>query len=196
MVLKENLTLLLFALLISGCTEKYTPKPKGYFRISFPEKEYRALDNNQVPYKFQIPVYSEVKQVGGQEGGNYNINISIPQNKADIHITYKTINNDGGKQKLEYLLEDARTLAYKHTIKADAINEHIFINPGSNVYGTIYIIEGNVASPAQFFLTDSVQHFLRGSLYIRDVPNIDSLRPVIDFLKPDIIHLVETTSWN
>jgi gliding motility-associated lipoprotein GldD len=93
-------------------------------------------------------------------------------------------------------MEDSRTLAYKHSLKADAIQEQVFMNPRDNVYGLIYRIEGNAASPMQFFLTDSTNHFLRGALYIREVPNIDSLKPVIDFLEPDIIRLIETTTWN
>jgi len=86
-------------------------------------------------------------------------------------------------------------LAYKHSIKADAINERIFINAEKKVYGTIYLIDGNAASPLQFYLTDSTHNFLRGALYIREVPNIDSLRPVIDFLTPDVIRLIESTEW-
>jgi gliding motility-associated lipoprotein GldD len=92
-------------------------------------------------------------------------------------------------------MEDTRTLAYKHSIKADAIQEQVFLNPAEKVYGLIYRIEGNAASPMQFFLTDSTQHFLRGALYISEVPNIDSIKPVIDFLEPDIIRLIETTTW-
>nr|MBD3622879.1 gliding motility lipoprotein GldD [Sunxiuqinia sp.] len=93
-------------------------------------------------------------------------------------------------------MEESRRLAYDHSIKADAIEERVFVNPDKDVYGTIYYIEGNAASPIQFYLTDSTRHFLRGALYIREIPNIDSIRPVIDFLRPDIIHLIETTSWN
>jgi len=87
-------------------------------------------------------------------------------------------------------------LAYKHTIKADAIEEQVFMNPADNVFGTIYRIDGNAASPMQFFLTDSTNHFLRGAFYIRETPDIDSLQPVIDFFEPDIIRIIETTTWN
>jgi gliding motility-associated lipoprotein GldD len=93
-------------------------------------------------------------------------------------------------------MEDTRALAYKHSQKADAIKEKVFMNPTNNVYGLIYKIEGNAASPMQFFLTDSTSHFLRGALYIREVPNIDSLKPVIDFLEADVVRLIETTTWN
>ena len=118
------------------------------------------------------------------------MNLKIAVHKAELHISYKKVNNN-----LAQLAEDSRTLAYKHSIKADAINERVFVNPEKKVYGTIYLIDGNAASPLQFYLTDSTSNFLRGALYIREVPNIDSIRPVIDFLTPDVIHLIETTEW-
>jgi gliding motility-associated lipoprotein GldD len=86
-------------------------------------------------------------------------------------------------------------LAYKHSEKASSIEEQIFINPINKVYGTLYTIRGNAASPMQFYLTDSITNFLRGALYIKEVPNADSLRPVIKFLSEDVLQLVESTKW-
>lgn len=201
------LVLIIWTLHFSGCREKFTPRPHGYFRISFPEKSYRLVDSI-FPYKFDIPVYSRIVKDPQLLQEPYWINIQIPTNKAEVHISYYQIENheiSGNKNKnspetqkrmmLAKLIEDSRELAYKHTIKADAIDEQIFLNPGEKVFGTIYNIKGNAASPIQFYLTDSTDHFLRGALYIREVPNIDSIRPVIEFLEPDIIKLIESTSW-
>ena len=180
---------LCFIFLFAACKRDYVPKPRGYFRIDFPEKSYKQLDNDY-PYQFSIPAYSELKEDKHKAAEPYWVNIEIPGNKAEIHISYKKLANN-----LNILTEECRSLAYKHTIKADAIDEQIYTNPHRKVYGTIYLIDGNAASPIQFYLTDSSNHFLRGALYIREIPNIDSIRPVIDFLHPDIIHLIETTSW-
>jgi len=177
-------------LLIVSCREDYTPKPRGYFRISFQEKSYHKLDSAALPYRFDIPDYSKVVPDNDKISEPDWIDLRIPSHKAEVNISYKKVENN-----LEKLLEDSRTLAYKHTIKADAINERIFINPEKKVYGTIYLIDGNAASPLQFYLTDSTRNFLRGALYIREVPNIDSLRPVIDYLTPDVIRLIESTEW-
>ena len=182
---------LLLAMMIAlfGCEKEYTPKPRGYFRIEFPAKDYHNL-NQDFPYSFEIAGYSKVFRDTGANTEPYWITISTPENKADLHLSYAQIDNNLVKH-----IEESRRLAYDHSIKADAIEEQLFINPEKKVYGTIYYIEGNAASPIQFFLTDSTQHFLRGALYIREIPNIDSIRPVVDFLRPDIIHLIETTSW-
>jgi gliding motility-associated lipoprotein GldD len=180
----------LFLLLTISCKKDYIPKPRGYFRISFPEKAYKMLDSKTFPYRFEAPVYSKIVADNERLAEPFWVNLEFTRNKAELHISYKNVDNN-----LMKLTEDSRTLAYKHSIKADAINERIFVNPEKKVYGTIYLIDGNAASPLQFYLTDSTKHFLRGALYIREVPNIDSIRPVIEFLTPDVIHLIETTEW-
>lgn len=189
--------IIVIALLFINCKEKYTPKPREYFRIDFPEKSYHEIQN-KFPFKFEIPDYAKIVQDKKNPDKPNWININIPENKAEVHISYFNLATSDGSDRLmlNKIMEDTRTLAYKHTIKADAIQEQVFINPSQKVYGLIYRIEGNAASPIQFFLTDSINHFLRGALYIREVPNIDSLKPVIEFLEPDVIRLIETTSWN
>jgi gliding motility-associated lipoprotein GldD len=188
---KLNYISLLFGLLFifNSCSKEYTPRPRGYFRISFPAKSYKSLQM-PVPYNFQIPVYS----FPGSDSLNLKqldwVTIEVPANHAQIHLSYKKINKNLG----EYI-EESRTLAYKHSQKASSIEEQIFINPAKKVFGTIYNIKGNAASPMQFYLTDSINHFLRGSLYIKEIPNIDSLQPVIEFLNQDVIRLIETTEW-
>lgn len=182
-------TIIFLAFIIAACSGNYTPKPRGYFRIGFPDKAYRKLDSIY-PYTFEIPVYASAVPDVSPVAEPYWLNISIPANKAEIHMSYKRIDAN-----LFIFTEESRELTYKHTQKASAIEERIFMNPARKVYGTIYLISGNAASPVQFYLTDSSRHFLRGALYIRDIPNIDSLRPVIDFLMPDVMHLIETTQW-
>jgi len=179
-----------YLLFIVSCKKDYIPKPRGYFRISFEEKSYHKLDSAALPYRFDIPVYSKIVPDNDRLAEPFWVNLKVPAHKAEVNISYKKVENN-----LSRLIEDSRTLAYKHSIKADAINERVFINPEKKVYGTIYLIDGNAASPLQFYLTDSTHNFLRGALYIREVPNIDSLRPVIDFLAPDVIRLIETTEW-
>jgi len=188
---KLNYISLLFGLLFifNSCRKEYTPRPRGYFRISFPAKSYKSLQM-LVPYNFQIPVYS----FPGSDSLNLKqpdwVTIEVPANHAQIHLSYKTLNKNLG----EYI-EESRMLAYKHSQKASSIEEQIFINPSKKVFGTIYNIKGNAASPMQFYLTDSITHFLRGSLYIKEIPNIDSLQPVIEFLNQDVVRLIETTEW-
>lgn len=177
-------------LLISGgCKKKYTPKPRGYYRIDLPEKKYQPLESNY-PYGFNYPDNAIIKPDTSYANEKYWINIEYPSLNGKIHISYKTVHNN-----INQILEDTRKLAYKHTIKADAINEKLIFKPDKKVYGILYEIDGNAASSAQFFLTDSVKHYLRGALYFNVEPNKDSLAPVLKFIKDDIHVLIESFEW-
>ncbi|GET27957.1 gliding motility lipoprotein GldD [Prolixibacter sp. SD074] len=146
--------------------------------------------NKDLPYTFKIPDYSNVSKDSDYQAKRYWINVDVPSNKSSIHISYKAIRGNLAKYT-----EESRMLAYKHAQKASAIDEKIYVNRAKKVFGTLYNIKGNVASPMQFYLTDSTRHFIRGALYIREIPNIDSLQPVINFLEQDVLQLVESTEW-
>ena len=175
-------------ILFASCDRSYTPKPAGYLRIDTPEKAYRIYDS-QPYYRFEIPVYARVVE-DHRPGESGWINLVVPQVNATIHLSYKPVQGNLG----DYIT-DSRTLAYKHTVKADGIEETPFMDRADKRFGMIYDLSGDVASSVQFFITDSTTHFLRGSLYFNCPPNRDSLNPVIDFMREDILHLIETTAW-
>ena len=184
---KTKRTLVLLTLLISAaCGRKdYTPLPFGHFRIDLPERNYASFDRG-FPYSFEYPSYGKVI-----ERTDYWSTVNLSPFKSDIHLTYKPLDND-----LYKYLEESRDLVYNHTGKADGIQEQVYVNPDTRVYGVLYEITGDAASQLQFFVTDSTQHFLRGALYFRATPNFDSIRPVFEYLREDVIHLIETTTWN
>lgn len=190
MSFRNFIKFLIVIMVVTGCQRTYTPKPEGYLRIDFPEKEYRLFDS-AYPYTFEYPVYASVIPDTDKYSEPYWVNIDFPDFDGKIHVSYKKVRNN-----LDRFTEDSRTLAYKHTIKADAIKETLYNNDTSNVYGILYEIKGNAASSLQFFVTDSTRNFLRGSLYFNVEPNKDSLAPVITFFRDDIVHLIETIRWN
>ena len=179
---------LLLVVISFSCKNNFTPKPRGYFRIDFPDKNYQLFDST-CPFSFEYPTYGEIVNKGNTNNPCW-MDIRFDDYQASIHLSYKEVHNN-----LISYLEDSRTLAYKHTIKADAINENVFYEPERRVFGIFYEIEGNAASSVQFFLTDSLAHFVRGSLYFNVQPNQDSLAPAISFFKQDVIHLMQTFRW-
>lgn len=183
--------LMLLAGIIYSCESHYTPKPRGYFRIDMPEKNYAHFDTSY-PYAFEYPVYAYIEPSRhAREDENYWIDIQFRQFDATIHISYKKVENN-----LLTYLEDAHTLAVKHIPKADAIYDSIVLDRERHMFGLIYQIEGSeVASPYQFLLTDSTANFVRGALYFNVLPNNDSLEPVIRFIEKDIDHLINTFEW-
>ncbi len=180
----------IFLLCLSpSCKQSYTPKPEGYLKISYPEKAYE-LYSDQEFYQFEIPAYAVVEIDSGPRSEEGWINVAIPELNGKIHLSYKPVDDH-----LNALITDCRELVYKHTVKAHGIEETPFIQRDQKRFGMIYDLKGDVASAVQFFITDSTDHFLRGSLYFNTQPNRDSLNPVIDFLREDILHMIETTRW-
>jgi gliding motility-associated lipoprotein GldD len=182
-----------FMIWFLGCTQDYTPKPRAYYRIDLPIKEYHLLSGD-FPYSFEYPMYARINPYQGKWKGtdtsDYWINVEFPQFKSRIHLTYKTVKNN-----LANLIEDAHTYAYKHSIKADAIIQSEFVDSLANVYSVLFDIKGNTASSVQFYATDSVRHFIRGALYFDCEPNKDSLAPVTEFLRTDVVKMIETLIW-
>lgn len=181
---------LVLALFSGGCSDKSSPKPKGFFRIDLPKKEYRLLDSI-FPYAFEYPVYARITGDPNSPDQPYWINIDYPRFKARLHLSYKAVKNN-----LNTYTEDAHSMVMKHIPKASAIEEVRIDNEENNIHGLIYDIKGTgAASPYQFYITDSTKNFLRGALYFNALPNNDSLAPVIEFIKDDISHMLETTHW-
>jgi gliding motility-associated lipoprotein GldD len=175
---------------MASCGSDYYPKPRGYMRIALPEKEYVKFDTTY-PFTFEYPVYSQFVPDTDVNAEPYWFNIDFPQFNGQLNVSYKPIDNNVVKY-----LEDTRTLVMKHIPKANAIESKQFIDKENNIFGLTYSISGTeAASPFQFYLTDSTKNFVRGALYFNTVPNNDSLAPVIDFLKQDIIHMIETFRW-
>jgi gliding motility-associated lipoprotein GldD len=167
----------------------YSPKPRGYPRIIFPEKQYRLFDTT-CSYKFEVPVYTKISADRYKNAEPCWYNIEFPAFRATVHLSYKNVNNDITKY-----IDDSHNFANKHQVKATGLDETVVLRDSARVYGLLFDISGNTASSVQFYLTDSTKHFLRGSLYFNCVPNIDSLKIVVDFIRQDILHLINTAQW-
>ncbi len=189
---KYNIYLVIL-ILITSCNSNHVPKPRGYFRIDTPEKEYRDLAADY-PFSFQYPVYAEIRKYQARASEKEDVsnwfNLDFPDFKAQLYITYKPV-----EQNLRQLIEDSHSFVYKHVGMADAINQTEYKDDQSSVSGVLFDIKGNTASSIQFYLTDSTSSFLRGALYFDCEPNKDSLAPLISFLREDIEYLMETFTW-
>ena len=187
--MKHKMIILLLTAILFSCDRSYTPKPDGYIKVHYPEKSYTLYDQDG-PYNFEYPVYSHVFVNKRKNSEPYWYDIFFPEYRSTIHLSYKAVNNN-----VDTYINDSRTLVYKHTSRSDGIDEVPFIDTQNARYGILYDLKGNVASSVQFFITDSVHHFVRGSLYFNTSPNRDSLNPIINYLREDIEHLIESIEW-
>lgn len=186
-MLKKSIALIVLFILtltVVSCKDDVVPKPASYLRLDYSEAKYVNFEN-QCPYAFEINADAVIK--GEKDCG---FMISYPKMKATIYLTYKPVNNDINK-----LLKDAQKLTYEHVIKADDILEQPYLNPNKKAYGMFYQVDGNAATNSQFYITDSIRHFVTGSVYFYAKPNFDSIMPAASYIKNDMQHLMETIKW-
>ena len=181
---------------LTACHGDYTPKPKAYPRVVLPERKYELYDSKTCPFKFEKPVYADVTTDTAYYGTQLIsepcwLNVNFRSLNGTINLTYKEIDKTNS---LEKLVEDAHKLSFKHTQKADYIDE-IKIQNDHGVGGILYDVGGDAASNIQFFLTDSNKHFIRGALYFNNEPNTDSMAPVVNFVKEDMKRMLKTFEW-
>jgi len=182
----------LLAGLCLACGNDPIPKPKAYLRLEYPEANYKTV-NSALPFTFEKNELSNaITNIKVDERNqSYGIDIKYPSLKGTIYLTYKKVDN----KNLIPLITDAQNITQKHTIKADGIEGDLYENPKHKVFGMFYEVDGNAASQAQFYATDSVNHFLNGALYFYAKPNFDSIYPAAEYLKKDIKHIMETLKW-
>lgn len=171
-------------LLLLGCGDETTVKPSAMLRLQYPMPEYQTIDTN-CPYSFQANRMATI-----DSKADCAINLHYSKMKATVYLTYQQI--DGN---LEKLLQDAQKLTFDHTVKASEIFEQPRVDSIQNVYGMFYMINGDAATQSQFYATDSIGHFLSGSLYFEAKPNYDSLYPAVEYLRNDMRRLMETLTW-
>ncbi|HIG33228.1 MAG TPA: gliding motility lipoprotein GldD [Flavobacteriales bacterium] len=176
--------LFFITVLLMACNTDYTPKPKAFIKLDFPEKVYEKL-NVDCPFIFEFPVYSKLLK----KENSCSMDLTFPMQNGVLYISYFTLDDN-----LMSHTDQSRKLAYKHNGIANGITEQLYINDSFNVYGVLYDYEGITATAAQFYLTDSVNHFFRGALYFNTEVS-DSILPINLFLKYDIKHLIETFHW-
>ncbi len=211
-MIRSFFCLLCIAILVS-CNTGFVPRPTGYFKIDFPGHKYISFDQPGYPFKFEYPVYAKVVKdtsyFGEAPENPWWINIDFPGFNGKIYVSYNII---GGRATYKIkapgggymdsvatntfanLVEGSYKLTYKHSPKASSIEDSL-VTTAKGINGIYFRVGGNAATANQFFLTDSVRHFLRGALYFDTTPNEDSLRPVNDFLMKDMLHLIETFEW-
>ena len=206
-------SLIFCIIILVSCNSDYSPKKKGYFKIDFPEHRYQSFNNPSFPYAFDFPVYANIIQdttfFDIKPENDYWLNLDFPSFNARLFLSYKIIGGkavfkkklaDGsykdssGTNYFDLMVNDAYTLTSKNDVIATSIYDSIVKTP-LGISGIYFKVGGNAATARQFFLTDSVKHFLRGALYFNATPNADSIKPVQEFLQKDIDHLINTFYW-
>ena len=179
---------LFFILTLLSCNE-YTPRPKGYQRVVRQPVEYLEFSNKD--FSFLYPNDTYIESLISQTKSETWFSLHYKQYNATLHCTYIPLSN----QDLNKILDDSYQLAYGHVSMAQGISQTQFSDSLHQTFGIIYDIQGAVASPVQFYVTDNTTNFLRGSLYFDQIARADSVAPVVSSIRKDIVYIMESLKW-
>ena len=196
--LKIASILILLTSVFFSCETDFVPHSKGYNRIELPEHKYIQLQEKH-PYTFEHSVYATISNHQSAFTEPHWIDIYYPNFDASVQLTYKVLGekNDKNKQReivVNEMTNDARKLTSQHNVKAFSIEE-IELKNENGISSYVFELEGDVPSQFQFYVTDSTNNFLRGALYFKTATKNDSLAPVIEFIKLDVVHMLNTLKW-
>ena len=187
----RNYIFVIFIVLF-GCENYFLPKQSAYLRLDYPKPEYKLIDDKDFPFFFEAnTILSEISDIDINPA-SIDFIINYNQLNAQINFQYKNVNSN---EKLNAYILDLKSTIETHSMMANSVKIKDYSLKEKNIFGRIFDLSGNVASPYQFYLTDSINNIISGLVYFNIKPNYDSILPAINYIENDIIHLIESFDW-
>ena len=185
----------LIFIIFLGCENYLLPKQSGYLRLDYPSPEYATFGVDKPGLPFFFDTNNKLSNISDIDINSETIDFIIKYNALDaqINFQYKSVNS---KDHLDAYIIDLKKTIETHSLMANSIRVRDYTLEERNIYGRIFDLSGNVASPYQFFLTDNINNIISGFVYFNIKPNYDSILPAINYIENDIIKLIESFNWN
>ena len=179
-------------IVLFGCENYFLPKQSAYLRLDYPKPEYKLINDKDFPFFFEAN--TRLSEISDIDINLRSIDFIINYNQlnAQINFQYKSVNSS---EKLNAYILDLKTAIETHSMMANSVKIKDYSLKEKNIFGRIFDLSGNVASPYQFYLTDSINNIISGLVYFNIKPNYDSILPAINYIENDIIHLIESFDW-
>lgn len=192
-------------LIIVSCSEdNFIPKPPTHLMVDLPAHAYQKFSDT-IHYSFDIPkIWSKTNDPKRIYNGFYRGHRRDPNDNrsltfylgdkinGEIHFQYTQIDSTNTLSKLVF---ETFKIKDEHKMRSQNPNEIKIIDKKRKVYGILFEFIGNSAVNFEFLLTDSTKNFVRSGLELRTTPNYDSLQPTLNYIKTDLIHLINTFQW-
>ena len=187
----RNYIFVIFIVLF-GCENYFLPKQSAYLRLDYPKPEYKLINDKDFPFFFEAN--TRLSEISDIDINLRSIDFIINYNQlnAQINFQYKNVNSN---EKLNAYILDLKMTIETHSTMANSVKIKDYSLKEKNIFGRIFDLSGDVASPYQFYLTDSTNNIISGLVYFNIKPNYDSILPAINYIENDIIHLIESFDW-
>ena len=186
---KIIISLFFFTLIIFSCDKPNLPKQNGFLRIEFKEPYYSIYEETDTSFNF----YYNSNSTDLEQIGNNQFLFEYSDLNLSLNLSFYNIKSS---QDLGRKARDFSLILDTHTKKSNGVVLREYDNDNRRVFGKLYEIKGDVASPIQFYLTDSLSSFISGSVNLKFKSNYDSIFPSIQYVKNDILVLFESINWN
>ena len=180
--------LVVFSILLCTCSDSNLPKQTAFLRIDFPEPKYLAFKETNHLFDF----YYNASAVEIKTKNSKQLSLLYPKINFSIDLSIQKLNKP---KDLEDNFSDFYLLLDTHSKKSNGVFVREYEDLNKRIFSQIYEISGGVASPIQFYITDSTSNFIKGSLNLNFKSNYDSIFPSIQYVKKDVLILVESLNW-
>ena len=187
----RNLIYICF-IFILGCDNYLMPKQSAFLRLDYSNPQYEQINNNEFPFLFETNnILSNISDIN-ISNESIDFILKYDELNAQVNFQYKNIDS---KETLDTYILDLKKTIETHSIMANTVRIRDYVLEENDIYGRIFDLSGNVASPYQFYLTDNENNVISGFVYFNIKPNYDSILPGINYIENDIINLIESFSW-
>ncbi len=196
----NQLRIYLLLLVVAGCTsggdQAFVPRPRMYPYVDLPQPKYGWMkEKKDCGFVFRKSNLStiESRTTFFKDTLLHDcwFDLVYPEMEARVHFTYYPI---GAAHPFQDLVSESFQMVYEHSSIASRIDENPIIQNGEEA-GMSFELKGPVASPYQFFLSDTTDHFIRAALYFNSRPNPDSIAPILAYIRADLDTLVKSFEW-
>ena len=176
--------------LVFSCENNFNlPKPDAYLRIEFNEPKYLNYEdvNSQIDFYYNSSS-SSINQISSK-----SINLNYENLGMSLDLSFNKLSSEN--EVINYIT-DFNLLLDTHTKRSNGFLVKEFENVEYSTFGKIYEFKGDVASPIQFFITDSLNNFIQGAVNKEISSKYDSIYPSIQYIKNDILVFFESINLN
>jgi hypothetical protein len=143
---------------------------------------------------------NEVKKISQFEPFDIVEEVAMGNLHGDLMIHYKVITRDDSLSNLTKLVVSN---VESHKFKSESIDKKPILNAERKMFGMFYEFEGDMATSFQFYVTDSLQHFIWGQVLMdfqalekEGIPTDSETKSRIrDYIRKDLEVFIDRLNW-
>lgn len=185
---------LLFVVVLSGCSvgdksgETAVPRRHAYPRIDVPDSAFTFIETGYNGMQLSLNDATEYALHSSDDGTSNFIDVDYPGLNAAIYFTITPVE----RATLPDVIDNRLERVSLNLGGADA--ELLEFDSPAGFENKVFVSRADISTPVQFIATDGETTVISGTSFLKDASaaNADSLAPVVNMLRRDILHSLKT----